>query len=395
MIYARSMMNPDYTQIAPARLQSRRLVARRRFMPWLLIGAFVTAALLFVALAVGVVVAVATMPERVPAGVIALGQTFGGQPLDEAEIALAARLADTRLTLTDGARAFEATLADLGVTVDEAATLAALRSARAHQTLVPVYQVDLNQAQVGLIALSEQVNVDAVAGDPPQFGRSMEIPVILDRLRLDAAGELSDGVFELNMIETEPPVTEEIARYEGVTTTHTVTAGQELALIAREYGVPVDDLIALNGISNPDLLYVGQTLTIPAAGPYVPQNVPPAPVPQGRSILVSTADQRIYAYENGELVRTHLTSTGRTETPTVLGDYRIYVKYAADDMRGPDYFLPQVPYTMYFYQGYAIHGTYWHNSFGRPMSHGCVNLPVEEAQWFYNFADVGTLVRVV
>jgi len=94
-------------------------------------------------------------------------------------------------------------------------------------------------------------------------------------------------------------------------------------------------------------------------------------------------------------VRTHLVSTGTAETPTVLGDYRIYARLVADDMRGPDYFLPQVPYTMYFHQGYAIHGTYWHNSFGRPMSHGCVNLPVAEAEWFFNFADRGTLVRVI
>jgi lipoprotein-anchoring transpeptidase ErfK/SrfK len=79
----------------------------------------------------------------------------------------------------------------------------------------------------------------------------------------------------------------------------------------------------------------------------------------------------------------------------VLGDYNIYVKYVADDMQGADYFLPQVPYTMYFYQGYGIHGTYWHNSFGRPMSHGCVNLPTPEAEWFFNWAEVGTLVRVI
>ena len=73
----------------------------------------------------------------------------------------------------------------------------------------------------------------------------------------------------------------------------------------------------------------------------------------------------------------------------------MYVKYIEDDMSGPDYFLPQVPYTMYFFQGYGIHGTYWHNSFGRPMSHGCVNLPVSEAQWFFNWAEVGTPVRVI
>src|SRR5690606_38452511 len=125
----------------------------------------------------------------------AAGLALGSQPLDEAEAALAERLADTRLTLTDGERSFASSLADLGVTVDVDATLAALRDARANQTIVPVYQVDLERAQAGLVALSEQVNVDAVAGDPPQYGRSMEIPVILDRLRVDAAGELSDGVF--------------------------------------------------------------------------------------------------------------------------------------------------------------------------------------------------------
>jgi lipoprotein-anchoring transpeptidase ErfK/SrfK len=71
------------------------------------------------------------------------------------------------------------------------------------------------------------------------------------------------------------------------------------------------------------------------------------------------------------------------------------VKYRATDMRGPDYYLPQVPWTMYFYQGYGIHGTYWHNNFGRRMSHGCVNLPIDQAEWFFNFASVGTPVRVV
>ena len=364
-------------------------------MPWLLIGAFVTAAVFMTLLALGTLVVLATMPERLPAGVSVAGLSVGGDELADAEDALAERLANTSVTLADGDRRWQVTLSDLGVTVDVEATLAALRAARANQTLMPVYNVDLNQTQTGLVNLSEQINLDAVAGDPPQYGRSMEIPVMLDRLRLDAAGELADGLFELNMIETEPPEAEAAPRYEGATTTHVVESGQELALIARQYGVSVEDVVALNNIANPDLLYVGQSLTIPAAGEYVPETIPAAPSAQGRSILVSTADQRIYAYENGQLVHTHLASTGRSVTPTVLGDYHIYVKYVADDMSGPDYFLPQVPYTMYFYQGYAIHGTYWHNSFGRPMSHGCVNLPVDEAEWFFNFAEVGTLVRVV
>ncbi|HEX2618994.1 MAG TPA: L,D-transpeptidase, partial [Phototrophicaceae bacterium] len=147
----------------------------------------------------------------------------------------------------------------------------------------------------------------------------------------------------------------------------------------------------------PDLLYVGQVLTIPAAGVYEPtqEDAPPAPTNTGRSILVSTENQRIYAYEDGKLVHSQLASTGLPATPTVKGDYKILYKYVADDMSGPGYFLPQVPYTMYFYQGYAIHGTYWHNAFGRPMSHGCVNLPTDEAKWFFDWASVGTPVRVI
>jgi lipoprotein-anchoring transpeptidase ErfK/SrfK len=63
-------------------------------------------------------------------------------------------------------------------------------------------------------------------------------------------------------------------------------------------------------------------------------------------------------------------------------------------MVGPGFYLPDVPYTMYFYEGYGIHGTYWHNNFGHPMSHGCVNMRTSEAEWMFNWASVGTLVNV-
>jgi lipoprotein-anchoring transpeptidase ErfK/SrfK len=101
-----------------------------------------------------------------------------------------------------------------------------------------------------------------------------------------------------------------------------------------------------------------------------------------------------YAYENGVLVRSVLSSTGLPATPTVVGDFTIERRYASQSMSGPGYYLPDVPYVMYFYSGYALHGTYWHSNFGQPMSRGCVNLPTWEAEWFYNFADYGTPVRV-
>ena len=59
------------------------------------------------------------------------------------------------------------------------------------------------------------------------------------------------------------------------------------------------------------------------------------------------------------------------------------------------YDLPGVPFDMYFdSDGKAIHGAYWHNNFGVPMSHGCVNLSIPDAEWAYNFASVGTVVNV-
>jgi lipoprotein-anchoring transpeptidase ErfK/SrfK len=114
----------------------------------------------------------------------------------------------------------------------------------------------------------------------------------------------------------------------------------------------------------------------------------------GRWIDVDLSDQRTYAYNNDEVVRSFVVSTGTWQHPTVTGTYRVYVKYQAADMTGPDYYLPDVPYVMYFYKGYGLHGTYWHSNFGTPMSHGCVNLSIEDARWLYDFASVGTIVYV-
>ena len=98
--------------------------------------------------------------------------------------------------------------------------------------------------------------------------------------------------------------------------------------------------------------------------------------------------------DRGVVVAIHVVSTGTWRTPTVTGVYRIYVKYRTASMSGADYFLPNVPYVMYFYKGYGIHGTYWHSNFGTPMSHGCVNLSPNDAGWLFEFAKVGTVVQV-
>jgi hypothetical protein len=121
---------------------------------------------------------------------------------------------------------------------------------------------------------------------------------------------------------------------------------------------------------------------------------PPPGVGGERWIDVDLSEQMVYAYEGDTVVASFLVSTGTWQHPTVTGQFHIYVKYEYTDMIGPSYYLPNVPYTMYFYSGYGLHGTYWHSNFGTPMSHGCINLSIPDSEWLFYWADVGTLVNI-
>ena len=120
--------------------------------------------------------------------------------------------------------------------------------------------------------------------------------------------------------------------------------------------------------------------------------------PNERWIDVNLTTQTLSAYEGDTPVFTTLISSGTWDHPTVTGQFRIWLEFESQTMDGRllgyDYYLENVPYVMYFYQDYAIHGTYWHNNFGTPMSHGCVNMATGDAGWIYNFATVGTMVNV-
>ncbi|VAW34366.1 hypothetical protein MNBD_CHLOROFLEXI01-2819 [hydrothermal vent metagenome] len=118
-----------------------------------------------------------------------------------------------------------------------------------------------------------------------------------------------------------------------------------------------------------------------------------------RWIDVDLSTQTLTAYEGDTAVLTTLISSGTSDHPTVTGQFRIWLEYETQTMDGRllgyDYYLEDVPYVMYFFEDYALHGTYWHNNFGTPMSHGCVNMTIEDAGWiFNNFATIGTMVNV-
>ena len=108
-------------------------------------------------------------------------------------------------------------------------------------------------------------------------------------------------------------------------------------------------------------------------------------------IEVSIPEQKIRAWEGNTAVMEFLVSTGKW-APTPKGDYRVWHKTRSQAMSGGSkelgtyYYLPNVPNNMFFYKGYAIHGAYWHNNFGQPMSHGCVNSPLANAAAIFDWA---------
>ena len=117
-------------------------------------------------------------------------------------------------------------------------------------------------------------------------------------------------------------------------------------------------------------------------------------------IEISIGSQYMWAWEGDVVVYEGYVSTGRTglfDTPE--GTFYINSKLESQTMSGvlggESYNVPDVPWVMYFTdRGHAIHGTYWHNNFGTPMSHGCINLPMDVAEWIYSWSSIGTRVVI-
>lgn len=131
---------------------------------------------------------------------------------------------------------------------------------------------------------------------------------------------------------------------------------------------------------------------------FVPRDLsmltPLEEMPEGedRWIRVDLSEQVVVAYEDDKPIRGFVVSSGLPGTPTVTGTFRIRMKVRAQTMTGGDpslgtyYNLPNVEWVQYFYADYGFHGTYWHNNFGNPMSHGCINMTNADAKWLFDWA---------
>lgn len=116
-----------------------------------------------------------------------------------------------------------------------------------------------------------------------------------------------------------------------------------------------------------------------------------------KHIYVDLTNQKLSAYEGNSKVYEFPISSGKFgRTPT--GDFRVWIWLRYTRMSGGSgagyYNLPNVPYTMFFYnsavpkhRGYGLHGAYWHNNFGHPMSHGCINMRPEDAGKIFTWTN--------
>jgi lipoprotein-anchoring transpeptidase ErfK/SrfK len=132
-----------------------------------------------------------------------------------------------------------------------------------------------------------------------------------------------------------------------------------------------------------------------------PNQSPPDGVTGNRWIEVNLQEQTLSIYDQGELVFAALVSTGVSGAWTQPGLFQIYPIKETEVMSGSFtadrsdyYYLEDVPWTMYFDQARALHGTYWHNGFGVPRSRGCVNLSPGDSQWIFNWVLEGDWVYV-
>ena len=129
------------------------------------------------------------------------------------------------------------------------------------------------------------------------------------------------------------------------------------------------------------------------------EKLPYQAAPGEKWVDLNLSNKTVTAYEGATVVHGPVSIVdGGAATPTVTGTYKVYLQYESQTMRGlepngDEYVAENVPWVSYFYESFAFHGAGWRSSFGYSGSHGCVNMPVSEAQWIYNWVDTNTVVQ--
>lgn len=172
-------------------------------------------------------------------------------------------------------------------------------------------------------------------------------------------------------------------------TEYIIQDGDTLGEIGEKFGYSMN-LLAVGNELDPNVIYAGDMILFPNT-----DEIPEAVNPIGKEILIRISTQELFAFEDGAITNRFVVSTGLPNSRTPADSYDIVSKWDKDGMSGEGYNFPNVPWVMYYSSTFGIHGTTWHENFGEPMSHGCINMSVEDAKWLYDWAPKHTPVIVV
>lgn len=183
-------------------------------------------------------------------------------------------------------------------------------------------------------------------------------------------------------------------------TEYVIAPGDTLLRISYRQQMPAWMILKANPSVNADVLPIGTTLTIPSRNDLLP-----LPIVMGKRIKLSISEQRMWVYENGEQIREFVISTGINRSPTQPGVFQTQLydpdAYASVwDLRMPN-FIGIYQSWEGFWNG--THGLptlsggrlLWEGNLGHPVSYGCIILKLDEAEWLYSWAPLGTVVEIV
>ncbi|MCK4855616.1 MAG: L,D-transpeptidase family protein, partial [Bacteroidales bacterium] len=236
----------------------------------------------------------------------------------------------------------------------------------------PIINVDENQVGAYLATLDEALGPERWI-DPAESN-----PIIAQAMRSETPAVLS-------------------IRHKS--TSYIVKSGDTLLKIGWNLGFPIWVILNANPGMDPDNLLAGQVLTIPSRDELLP-----LPVVENKRIVLSISKQRMWVYENGELLGKHVISTGMDRSPTQPGVFQVQTHDPKAYASVWDLTMPNFLGIYEAWPGFmnGIHGLptlsngrrLWANILGRPASYGCIILDLKTAKWLYNWAEDGVVVEI-
>jgi lipoprotein-anchoring transpeptidase ErfK/SrfK len=178
------------------------------------------------------------------------------------------------------------------------------------------------------------------------------------------------------------------------------------SLFSFQNQLPSTDLVSNYDPSQKIAIFNSQKLPVPTIKFNYDNVLGDSTTISNKRIEVNLTTQTLTAFENDQNIGSFTISSG-TWGRTPVGTYTIWAKIKSQKMSGGSkelgtyFYLPNVPNILFFYNdkvvkklGYSIHGAYWHNNFGVPMSHGCINMKIDESAKIFNWADYDTPIII-